>query len=212
MTVKPPPQFIQSLLPMDLLPGKPISHNGEARTRYGACVNEAVNALLGLEDIPNSGSHDCVFDAFHRASKTFVEVKSLRVRNKLPVYAWRIQKDKDAGMPLVYAIGIHNCKGARTLDEMWRRMADTLDTVLVLPAAVIETLAAAEPLHTIDSQQTASGQRNGYQRAGYKEGYHNVPWAKLGARMQDGRLCSAGIYGLTFSANVFFHHTLTPWL
>jgi hypothetical protein len=211
MTVKPPPSAIQLPL-LDVRPNKPISRNGEARTRYGACVNEAVNALLGLEDIPNSGSHDCVFDSYHRPSSTFVEVKSLRVKNKIPVYRWRIEKDKAAGVPLVYVIGIHDCKGAKSLDEMWRRMADTLDTVLVLPAARIEALALAEDLQTIGSHRTPSGERNGYQRKGYKEGYHNIPWAKLADGMQQGRTRTAEIHGLNFVANVFFHQTLTPWL
>lgn len=195
-----------------MAPDKPIAANGEARNRYGQCVNLIVNALLGLEDIPNSGSHDCVFDSYHRSSSTFVEVKSLRIGNKIPVYAWRIAKDKAAGVPLAYVIGIHDCRGARSIREMWQRMADTLDTVLVLPASRIEALALAEPLQTIGSRKTASGVRNGYQRAGYRDGYHNIPWAKLDEGMQDGRLHHAEIHGLQFSANVFFHQTITPWV
>lgn len=213
MTIKHPPLLAQPPL-FEMVPDKPIRKPGEARTRFGAVVNEIVNALLGLQDIPNSGTHDCVFDSYLRSRGAYVEVKSLRRRNKIPVYQWRIEKDKEAGVPLLYVIGVHNCTRQATLAGVWNKMAETMDQILVLPAAVIEELAAAEPLQAIKSAKTASGERNGYQRKGYCEGYKNIPWEKLVAATAGGlvRVYDAKVHGLFCKALVKFHPEVRPWL
>ena len=108
MNVKPPPHCRQPEL-FDFIPDKPLTRPGEARTRYGRVVEEIACALLGLDDILNSGSHQVVFDAHHKASGTFCEIKSVRAKNKIPVYEWRRAKDRDCGVPLVYVLGIHRC-------------------------------------------------------------------------------------------------------
>lgn len=212
MTIKLPPLFIQPAL-FEMLPDKPIHKPGEARTRFGACVNEIVNMLLGLEDIPNSGSHEVVFDAFLRSRNSFVEVKSLRRKNKLPVYQWRIEKDKEAGVPLLYVIGVHNCPKQATLGGVWLEMAKTMNQILVLPASVIEELAADEPLQQIKTHKTASGERNGYQRKGYKDGYKNIPWQALveSCGYYD-RIVRGRVHGLECRAIVSFHPEVRPWL
>ncbi len=213
LSVKPPPMAIQQSLLPDLLPDKPLSRNGEARNRYGTAINTVVNALLGLEDIPNAGSHDVCFDSYHRPSSTYVEVKSLRRKGKLVVYDWRLEKDKAAGVPLVYVIGVHNCKGAASVGAMWHKMRDTLDEVWVFPHAFIEAEALKCEPRAIKTEATASGVRNGYQRPGYRRGYRNIPWSVIAdAPMQGGRLAGARIYGLEFLANIFFHESLVPWL
>lgn len=207
MTIKTAPTHQQSELFPDLLPDKPISKNGEARTRYGRVVEEIVCGLLQITDIPNSGSHDCVFDGYHKPSSTYCEIKSLRRGQKIPIYKWRIEKDAAAGVPLVYVIGIHDCRGCATLAGVWQRMAETIDTILVLPATEVARLAMAESLRTIGLEKTSSGGRNGYQRKGYKDGYYNVPWEKLRPRPGewDSRLAITDVRGLPCEADVYFH-------
>lgn len=210
MTVKLPPTHVQQSL-FTVLPDKPISKPGEARTRYGAVVNEIVNGLLGLIDIPNSGSHDCVFDAFHKLSDHYVEVKSLRQKNKLPVYDWRLEKDAKAGVPLVYVIGVHRCAGQPDLGRVWHCMAETLDTIYVLPAAEVKRLAAVEPLQRLVAEKP--GSRVGYERAGYCEGYRNIPHAAIvGASDQWLPVYrEAVVQGLRCRAKVHFHPSIEPW-
>jgi len=215
MTIKQPPERVQSELFPDLLPDKAISANGEARTRYGAVVQEAACAILGLTEIPNTGTHDCVFDAALKSRNTFIEIKSLRRKNKLPIYDWRRRKDKEAGVPLLYVIAVHDVKGAATMGGLWNMMADSLDTILVLPAAEIDRLAEAETLRQIGSEKTASGERNGYQRAGYREGYRNIPYEKLYKPVIETLQVSyveRWVRGLEFHTSVYFHREVVPWL
>jgi hypothetical protein len=212
MTIKPPPSHEQPML-FDVLPDKPLLAPGEARTRYGKVVEEIVIELLKLTDIPNSGSHNCVFDAHHKSSGTYCEIKSLRQGNKLPVYEWRRKKDRECGVPLVYLIGIHRCTKQKTLGDVWNVMADTLDTILVLPASVIDAEAEKHELRQL-VKQGPPGERQGYRRAGYCDGYHNIPEAALTGMVagQDARTAFGSKYDLLLFSRVHFHHSITPWL
>lgn len=208
MTLKLLPSHAQLSL-FDLMPDKPLTTPGESRTRYGRVVEEIAEALLDLHDIPNSGSHEIVYDAFGHGH--FCEIKSIRHGSKLPLYEWRMEKDKKCGAPLVYVIVIHRCTKAGTLGEVWQKMADTIKDILVLPVSVMHRLAEAEPLQRILSESKGP-QRVGYSRKGYCDGYHNVPLSKM--RAEDfhspvSRSCS--VYELPVSANIHFHASLTPW-
>lgn len=210
MTVKPPPPFWQPSL-IDVLPDKPISRNGEARTRYGRVVEEIACELLGLSDIPNSGSHECVFDAFHHASGYYCEIKSLRRNNKIPVYEWRRAKDRECGVPLVYVICIHDCRDRKTLADVYRTMASTMEMILVLPAWAIDLKARRCPLRRILAE-TPRDARQGYSRAGYCEGYRNVPYDDLLDTFTHAPRHTTGeLHGIPLATEVLFHRSLTPW-
>lgn len=218
MTVKPPPTHV----PQDLFPaediasisGRRIERAGESRVIYGEIVNQVVNALLGFENIPGSGSHDIVFDSFLRGRQTFIEVKSLRRNNKCPIYDFRRSKDRDCGKPLLYVFAIHDCKDAHTVGGIWLKMAETLKQVFVLPAWAVDLEARRHPLQTIKTSRTASGSRNGYQRKGYAEGYRNIPFTSLAASVGRGDAVktTAGIHGVRFEAMAHFHPAVEPWL
>ena len=211
MTIKPPPSFYQPSL-LDVLPDKPLTKNGEARTRYGKVVETIVIELLGLTDIPNSGSHDCVFDAHHRSSGSYVEIKSLRQGNKLPLYEWRREKDRKCGVPLVYEIGIHRCTNQKTLADVWSVMADTLDTILVMPAPVIDEEAGKHELRQL-VEQGLKGERQGYRRKGYCDGYRNIPEHVLTSMVsrQPARTVFGKKHELLLFSRVHFHPSITSW-
>lgn len=212
LSIKPPPSHEQPML-LDVKPDKPLTKNGEARTRYGKVVEEIVIELLGLTDIPNSGSHDCVFDAHHKPSGFYCEIKSLRQGNKCPIYEWRRAKDRKCGVPLVYVIGIHRCTSQKRLADVWDVMADTLDTILVLPAAVIDAEAEKHQLRQ-NVPQGPAGERQGYRRKGYCEGYRNIPehaLLKLVAG-QPGRTAFGSKHDLLLFSRVYFHPDIAPWL
>lgn len=213
LSVKPCPEFQQAELLPDLIPDKPLSSNGEARSRYGAVVNECVNAILGLVDIPNSGSHDVVYDAYRKDRNTYVEVKSLRRRNKLPLYEWRRKKDEKAGVPLVYAIGIHDVRRCTTLGGCWLRMSETLNTIFVLPHGVVSALAEPHKL-VLPKPKPEGTPRDGSRRPGYHEGYRNIPYDDLSSfsDLLGHRYVERTIRGLEFGTHVYFHPSITPWL
>lgn len=213
VTIKPPPSHVQLPL-LEVAPDKPISRAGEARTRYGKIVEEVVQSLLGLEDIPNSGTHDCVFDAYHRRSGTYCEIKSLRKKNKCPIYDWRRTKDREAGVPLAYIFGLHECSGEKSIADVLARMQDTLNVLLVLPHWAVDLEARKHPLHQIKSTLTASGERNGYQRKGYREGYRNIPYDRLYDIAKRGNLSLGNslVHGREFVSNILFHPAIEPWV
>lgn len=193
MTVKPAPTAVQRNL-FDLMPDKPLLTPGESRTRYGRVVEEIVCKLMNLEDIPNSGTHDAVFDAYRDG--VFYEIKSLRHGGKLPLYECRRLKDAEAGVPLLYVIAIHRCKNATTLGDVWEKMARTITEILVLPAREISRLACLEPLRQIVAIGPP-GERMGYKRKGYADGYRNIPLQKIREHRSWGSVpMECDIYGL----------------
>lgn len=208
MTVKQPPTSVQIPL-FEILPDKKLSTNGEARTRYGRIVEEIVISSLGLTDIPNSGSHDVVYDAWGHG--TFCEIKSVRAGAKIPIYEWRRTKDREAGVPLVYVIAIHRTKSCPDMTTAWEQMMQTLNRVLVVPAWAVDLMARKEPLRMI-TEQGPPGERMGYRRKGYCEGYRNLNLSALEklAFHPDVHRRSV-LMGLPNSAMVRFHSSLTPW-
>jgi len=91
-----------------------------------------VVACMGLRGIPISNKHDVCFDAVASGvgGDTYFEVKSVRKGNKSPLYVWRLKKDLDAGVHLVYLFAKHNTKGSRTFAELYTGMQDTLKSLL----------------------------------------------------------------------------------
>lgn len=207
MTLKLPPSYVQIPL-IDVMPDKKLETPGESRTRYGKAVEEIVIELLKLTDIPNSGTHDTVFDAF--GHDHFVEIKSLRATSSIPIYEWRRVKDRECGVPLVYVIGLHRCGKCSTISEIYQSMSSTLRTLLVLPASSIDALAEQFPVRQLVKEE--KGTRMGYKRKGYCEGYRLIP-AKvlLGLPYVAPLQVSSALYGLNLDAEVKFHESLTPW-
>ena len=210
MTLKTPPTHWQPDL-LSVLPDKPITKNGEARTRYGRVVEEIVCALLGLTDIPNSGSHDVVFDAYHRPSDHYCEIKSLRHNNKLPVYEWRLTKDMQCDASMLYVLAIHRCTKQVTLSDVWRTMAATISDIYVLPAWWVYLEAKKHPLRQLVKQEP--GSRMGYKRKGYCNGYRNLPFQALTSpAFYRPSVSRAEVYGLPVEARIHYHWNVSPWV
>lgn len=208
LSVKPPPSHIQPLL-IDTLPDKALETNGESRARYGVIVQDIVCELLDLTPIPNTGTHDVVFDAF--GSERYIEIKSVREKNKSPIYEWRRRKERQCGAPMLYAFAFHRCRGAETLDEAWRVMAETLDSIYLLSLDTVDALALAQPLRQLVKE--VPGSRMGFERAGYCEGYRNIPWREIvGQLYERPRTVTGTLHGLPLEARVFVDPVLGGWL
>lgn len=167
LSIAPPSQ--QPLL-LNVAPAWRLRSNAAARNAYGAVAQELVCAALDLTPIPINGNYDCCFDAW-RAPETYYEIKSVRQGCKVVIYDWRILKEQNAGVDVLYAVLCHQVwgsDGTALVDEF----IDGGLTCLLAPCTVVHALALAEPLRTLG---------NGYNRAGYKDGYRNLPVKALNA-------------------------------
>ena len=204
LTVKPPPINVQPCL-FDVRPTGPLETPASARTHYGRTVELAVEALLNLVDIPNSGNYDVVYDAHGRG--TYCEIKSVIRSGAIPVYEWRRKKDSLVAVPVVYVVALHKARGAETHEQIWELMSATLTEILVLPAWKIDKIAPRFKRRQLVEADPDS--RMGYKRKGYCEGYRNVPVCglrKLNFREPVPR--KATVYDFEFNAQVRTHKTL----
>lgn len=151
-----------------------ITKNAQARNAYGQIAQEIVCAALDLLPIPISGSCSVCFDA--ERSGHFYEIKSVKRTGKVVIYDWRMKKERAAKVPLSYAILAHNVRGSDGHDLLQEMLASEPE-ILLIPAHVIHESALRFPLRTL--QCVSSDPRNGYNRAGYRKGYRNVPVKEL---------------------------------
>lgn len=189
---------LQSTLALNLgVPSREIAGTGQGRALSGDAMETAIHHLFNLTPGVINSTRAVNPDAY-TPDDSPVEIKSLKHGQKLIVYDWRSAKDP---IDTLYFIGIHKRPPSTNVSEIWEGLAATLREVFIIPAPVIARLAALQPLRKINTTQTASGDRNGYQRAGYREGYRNVPFSALRAIV---RPCpfkvSATVHGLHFEA------------
>lgn len=174
MTIAPPSD--QPLL-LHIAPSWRITKNAQARNAYGSVAQEIVCAALKLTPIPINGNYECCFDA-HSARHGYFEIKSVkRVGGKVVIYDWRMAKERDAGVELHYAILCHNVRRSDGR-ELVREFVESGLELLVLPAEQVHAVAAAQPLQKLMHIEQP-GKRCGYNRAGYRDGYRNVPVREL---------------------------------
>lgn len=159
---------------LSVAPRFSIIKNAQARNAYGQIAQEIVCAALDLLPIPISGLCSVCFDA-ERADH-FYEIKSVKRTGKVVIYDWRMEKERAAKVPLSYAILVHNVRGSDGHDLL-REMLASEPEILLIPAHVIHEIAQRFPLRTL--QRVSADPRNGYSRAGYREGYRNVPVKEL---------------------------------
>jgi hypothetical protein len=157
----------------DLCPDFAIPSCAVARNAYGNAAQEIVCAALALDPIPITGKADVCFDAVARGMH--YEIKSVRKGDKMVVYDWRLRKELGAGVPLQYAILEHGVRGAKSSHEMWDQYSDHVLRCYLLPVALVHEHASKCPLVVPPPPKTDKGKRFGYNRAGYCEGYRNVP-------------------------------------
>lgn len=201
MTLARANRFTQTEL-FTLRPSFLIKSNAEARNRYGAAAQELVCQALGLSPIPIDGRHKVNFDA--ELDGSFYEIKSVRRGHKIVLYDFRMKKESDAGVPLTYAIFVHSVTLARSSETMWGGFQD--HSIVVIPATVIHELAAEEPLRFLGSATVEANKDNprfGYARAGYAEGYRNLPVGKVLERVKLSRAVEFRRYDWTFKASIY---------
>lgn len=156
---------------LEVAPSWHITKNAQARNAYGTVAQHLVCAALRLLPIPTNGNYDICFDALG-SDGTYFEVKSVKAKGgKVVIYDWRMAKEASVKVRVGYAILLHAVKGSNGRSLVSEFINGGLE-VLVIPAAVVHSLAKMQPLNQVKNH---SNPRMGYSRKGYKDGYRNVP-------------------------------------
>ena len=152
-----------------------VRSKGATRNAYGAAAQIIVCEAMGLWPIAIDGSCAINFDA-EGVNDVFYEIKSVHQKSKIVIYDWRMDKEANSGVVFKYVICAHQLRGERRGDRVIGRMAKGAE-LFVADGGLIHRLAKTQPLNRINTEApaTSSGARNGYRRAGYKEGYRNLP-------------------------------------
>lgn len=184
---------------LSIAPRFNITKNAQARNAYGTVAAEIVCATLKLDAIPINGNYSVCFDAERNGH--FYEIKSVKRGGKVVIYDWRMEKERAAKVPLSYAILCHNVRKSNGVNLAAEMLCSGLE-LLVLPAHVVHEAAARQPLRKL--LRLALDPRNGYTRAGYRDGYRNVPVKKLKAlcpTLEWKRWCN--LYDLRFDIVIY---------
>lgn len=162
-------------VPMDIS----CTSNGSAQNAYGTAAQEIAYSALGITPIRINGSFDACFDGFRDGC--YYEIKSTKQKSgKIVVYDCRMEKEVATGVDLLYVIVCHNLSEARA--DILTRMANQGVSLYLLPADVLHRQAKLCPLRTLGESKIAEKRkdsRNGYVRAGYADGYRNLPLSAL---------------------------------
>lgn len=187
---------------LDVAPVFQIKKNAQARNAYGCAAQEIVCRALDLDSIAINGNCTHCFDAEGKGSERgkFFEIKSVYRTSKIPIYAWRIKKEADAGVPLKYAILAHRVKGESDGSRIFQTFAARGLEILLIDAARVHEAALREPLQTIKSVENPDPEapRMGYNRKGYRDGYHNVPMKVLRELCREAGEIRFELYGINF--------------
>lgn len=196
MTIAPPDSQLSLL---SVAPSFRIVKNAQARNAYGAVAAEIVCAALGLTPIPINGNYEACFDA--AKCNHFYEIKSCKRNGKVVLYDWRMRKEQKANVDLTYAILCHRVKGSDGL-RLFDEMIDEGLELIVMPAAKVHALALEQSLVIPKAPKTPQAKRFGYNRAGYCEGYRNVPVALLKSMCASSKAYRKQCHGRAFEITI----------
>lgn len=190
---------------LEVIPSGVILSNAHARNAYGCAIQELVCKTLDLYPIPINGNYAICFDAEGKDGQQY-EIKSVHRQGKVVLYDWRMKKEAGAGVPLLYAVLVHCVRGARSQADLWRQIRETPCRLIVLPAETVHSVGTAYPLNTI--KRESKNPRNGYTRAGYKDGYRNLPVSALAALTERKETRAVELFGQSFRVDLYAPSTL----
>jgi hypothetical protein len=167
-----------------------------ARNRFGDAAEEIACKALNLCRIPVDGRFDVCFDA-QDARGRFYEIKSVRFNSSIPLWNWRIKKDRQAGVPLSYVIVCHDTGGVKDTRELWAGLAGSVREILIVPLGIMEGLHSKGKL-----VKPRTSLNHGSMRKGYRDGYRLVPVKKLANRLHAVNLAGFKLYGHEFNLTV----------
>lgn len=143
------------------------------RTVYGKALAELTCQILGLTEIPINGNYTVNLDAIDQTGN-FYEIKSVKNNSDAVIYDCRLKKEQACGKPIFYVFARHRINKATSLKNLWNQLSDKGLTLSIFPLHQIIEACEPLPINHIKTNRTKSGDRNGYQRSGYKDGYYRI--------------------------------------
>ena len=139
------------------------------RAHYGNLMESVVCHFLKIQPLPIFSSKKINLDARSVTGDRLYEIKSVRRSSKVPLYDWRMKKEKEVN-GLFYVFAIHSINQATNATEWFNQIEDTGIRLIEVPTSEVHRMAEGLPL-----QINRSSVKCGYNREGYKEGYRNLP-------------------------------------
>lgn len=153
-----------------------IDNVAQTRNLCGDFVEEWAAATLHATRLATNGTCDYCPDLSRPSIGNF-ETKSVGENGYTIVYEARRLKDRafvDAGNSLFYVLLKHKTKvaGIGDVDELYRRIAGSIQYAILLPFRFIDGALGCRPLKCLNKEYTKRGGRLGYgtRSKGYGEG------------------------------------------
>lgn len=202
------PTLAQPSRQLELLSVQPVYNiptNAHARNAYGCAAQEIVCAAMGLRPIPIDGSKEICFDAATPDESRHFEIKSVHNNAKIVIYNWRMTKE--AKVPSArYIILKHRVRRHRDGHTLFQAFADGGLECWVLSMQTVHHVAQQEPSRILLAKNKEGAvnedPRNGYNRAGYRDGYRNVPMKKFLPYLRNYDTNRFELYGIPFKVPV----------
>lgn len=151
---------------------------GAARNAYGYAAQYIVSRLLSLSEIRINGNYEACFDCWK--DDVYYEVKSVRSGHKVVIYESRAKKEESAKICLKYII-LARSNEVRAWNDIIPAIMAKPVKLIILSSESVHMLARRYTLrkHSSSSRAGEWSVRNGYTRAGYAEGYYNLPVSEI---------------------------------
>lgn len=157
----------------NIKPSGPIRKTaGQRRVLYGYIVERLCNKALGSQQLKIDGRKEHCMDG--QIDDLYIEVKSVRYKNKSPVYDFRVDKDVKSGKKILYAFFIHRCYKEETYEDLYNSLITKTIGIFLHDLDSVQRLCEATPLSKIKNCGC-----NGYSRTGYKDGYRNIKCSNI---------------------------------
>jgi len=162
-------------------PDKELVGPGAIRTYQGEYIERIVCRAMGWQRLTVDARQEFCPDA-ETADGTPIEIKSVRVsstyRGKSVIYDWRMEKEERLAPDLIYVFaGCRSPGGATptTLSELLDRLARSTIMLALVRAPLVHRKARRQRKRKIERSALEKSPDAGYHRAGYRDGYRNVP-------------------------------------
>jgi len=188
----------------------PLTGTGRVRAYTGNVIEEVACACLRWERQRIDGNRKVCVDAVDR-DKQPVEIKAVSMSKGVPasvIYDFRIRKELEAYPDMDYAFVLHRAKQAGSLRKLREMIASQPLEVIRVRAWIVWQMLEHLPLRKIVREAPVKGERTGYKRTGYREGYRCLdvreflknlsPWEYTGG---------VTLQGLEYTARIARHGT-----
>lgn len=201
----------------DQAPAMKLKGAGHRRSHLGNLVEELVCRAMDWQRLKIDGTKKFCADAANRDDLP-CEVKSVhcsgKMEGKAVIYDWRMKKEAEHAPRMAYAFFCYSAAGqgkSKSLEQFLDRLTESAPTIVLVPSWVVHRQAVSECKLCIQKKpKTPQGKRPGYARAGYCEGYRNLPVGQFIRNAAGMEVKTFETWGRTFTISLA-SYTPDPW-